>query len=67
MNIITIVKDKIVEVYAAARVIVQRYEHTVKFAKHPVSLIIKPMCNFTDEQLADFLATDQIGKQLGYN
>ncbi|MCL5433859.1 MAG: hypothetical protein M1538_02695 [Candidatus Marsarchaeota archaeon] len=67
MNIITIVKDKIVEVYAAARVIVQRYVYTVKFAKHPVSLIIKQMCNFTDEQLADFLATDQIGKQLGYN
>ena len=34
-------KNKILEVYAAARVIVQRYGHTKKFAKHIVALVIK--------------------------
>jgi hypothetical protein len=65
MNMATI-RNKLVEVRAAARVIVQRYGHTPKFAKHPVALVIKQIKGFTDEQLAEFLGTDLIGKQLGY-
>ncbi len=60
------IRNKLVEVHAAARVIVQRYGHTKKFAKHTVALVIKQIGGFTDEQLAEFLGTDQIGKQLGY-
>ena len=40
------IKDKIVEVWAAARVIVQKYGHTKKFAKHIVALVIKPQRYF---------------------
>jgi hypothetical protein len=60
------VKDKIVEVWAVARIIVQRYGHTKKFAKHIVAFAIKQERNFRDLQLAEFLGTDPIGKMLGY-
>ncbi len=35
------IKDKIVEVWAVARVVVQKYGHTKKFAKNIVALVIK--------------------------
>lgn len=60
------IKNKIIEVHAAARVIVQKFGHTKKFAKHIVSFVIKQMNGFTDEELADFLYKDPIGKLLGY-
>lgn len=65
MNLATL-KNKIIEVYAAARVIVQKYRHTKKFAKHMVAFAIKQLKQFTDEELADFLGKDPIGKLLGY-
>lgn len=58
--------DKIQEVGAVARVIVQHFGHTKKFAKHIVAFAIKQERNFRDLQLADFLGTDPIGKILGY-
>ena len=60
------IKNKIVEVWAAARVVVQRYGHTKKFAKHLVAFVIRQHENFTDEKLAEFLGRDSIGKLLGY-
>ena len=65
MNLAT-VKDKIIEVWAAARIIVQKYGHTKKFAKHIVALVIKEDRNLIDEKLAEFLEKDSIGKLLGY-
>ncbi len=59
-------KNKILEVWAAARVIVQKYGHRKKFAKHIVAFVIKQMKHFTDEELSDFLIADKIGKILGY-
>ena len=46
------IKNKIPEVYAAAHVIVQRYGHTKKFAKHIVALVIKVQKKLSDEELA---------------
>jgi IS5 family transposase len=60
------VKDKITEVWAAARVIVRRYGHTKKFAKHVVAFAIKQTEGFTDEKLAEFLGKDPVGRLLGY-
>ena len=60
------IKDKILEVWAVARVIVQGYGHTKKFAKHIVALMIKQSENFRDVKLSDFLGRDPIGKMLGY-
>ena len=60
------IKDKILEVWAVARVIVQGYGHTKKFAKHIVALMIKQSENFRDVKLSDFLGKDPIGKMLGY-
>jgi len=60
------IKDKIVEVWAAARVIVQRHGHTKKFAKHIVALVIKQCEDFKDAKLVAFLGKDPIGKMLGY-
>ena len=60
------IKYKIIEVWAAARVIVQKYGHRKKFAKHIVALAIKQEKNLRDYQLAEFLGTDPIGKRLGY-
>jgi hypothetical protein len=59
-------KNKILEVYAAARVIVQRYGHTKKFAKHIVALVIKAQKKLSDEELAEFVAVNPIGRVLGY-
>ena len=59
-------KDKIVEVWAAARIIVRRYGHTKKFAKHLVALVIRQYENFKDVKLVEFLGQDPIGKTLGY-
>ena len=59
-------KNKILEVYAAARVIVQRYGHTKKFAKHIVALVIKAQKKLSDEELAEFMAVNPIGRVLGY-
>jgi len=51
-------KNKILEVYVAARIFVQRYGHTKKFAKHIVALVIKEQENLTDEELAEFMAVN---------
>ena len=51
------IRDKIVVVWAAAWVIVHRYGHTKKFAKHVVALVIKQCENFKDLKL--FLADAQ--------
>lgn len=59
--------DKIQEVGAAARVIVQHFGHTKKFAKHIVALIVKQEQGLkTDIKLIEFLGKDPIGKTLGY-
>ena len=61
------IKNKIVEVWAAARVIVQTYGHTKKFAKHVIALVVKQEQGLkTDIKLVEFLAKDPIGKHLGY-
>jgi transposase len=61
------IKNKIVEVWAATRVIVQKYGHTRKFAKHIVALIVKQYERFrTDIKLVEFLGRNKIGKILGY-
>ena len=65
MDIIEL-KNKIVEVWAAARVIVQKYGHTKKFARHAVALVIRQCENFKDIKLVEFLGKDPIGKMLGY-
>ena len=58
---------KIPEVCAAARVIVQAYGHTKKFAKHIVALIVKQCEGIrTDIKLVEFLGKGHIGKMLGY-
>jgi len=60
------IKNKIPEVYAAAHVIVQRYWHTKKFAKHIVALVIKVQKKLSDEELAELMAVNPIGRVLGY-
>jgi len=59
-------KNKILEVYAASRVIVQRYGYMKKFAKHIVALVMKEQENLTDEELAEFMTLNPIGRLLGY-
>ena len=59
-------KNEITELLAAARVIVQKFGHTKKFAKHSVAFVIKQHENFNDMKLVRFLRRDQIGKMLGY-
>lgn len=60
-------KNKIHEVKAYARVIVQDYGHTVKFAKHLLALTIKQLQGIpTDVKLIEFLSRDPIGKDIGY-
>ena len=59
-------KNKIPEVCAAARVIVQRYGHTRKFAKHVVALVIKQLKVLTDVDLAEYVVKNGIGRMLGY-
>ena len=60
------IKNKIVVVWAAARIIVQKYGHTKKFAKHAVALVIRQCENFNDVKLVEFLRKDPIGKNIGY-
>ena len=61
------IKNKIPEVWSIARVVVQKYGHTKKFAKQIIALVIKEDKNFSDEKLAKFLGEDPIGKILGYS
>ena len=56
------IKNKIPEVCAATRVIVQHYGHTKKFAKHIVALVIKQMDGLTDVELVG----TKIGRIIGY-
>ncbi|MGC9011193.1 MAG: hypothetical protein ACP5JN_03600, partial [Candidatus Micrarchaeia archaeon] len=44
------IRNKLVGVRAAARVTVQRYGHTLKFAKQAVALVIKQIRGFTDPE-----------------
>ena len=59
-------ENKIPEVCAAARVIVQHYRHTKKFAKHVIALVVKQIKHLTDVELVEFVGTNKIGKMLGY-
>lgn len=59
-------ENKIPEVWAAARVIVQKYGHTKKFAKHIVALVIKRLKNLTDVDLSEYVSRNGIGKMMGY-
>ena len=59
-------KNEITELLAAARVIVQRFGHTKKFAKHSVAVAIKQHENFNYMKLVRFLRGDQMGKMLDY-
>ena len=60
------IKNKIPEVWAYAKVIVQRYGHTRKYAKHIAALVIKQTQHFSDRELAEFLSINNIGSMLGY-
>ncbi len=59
-------KNKIPEVCAATRVVVQEFGHTKKFAKHIVAMAIKQILHLTDKDLAEFVGSNAIGKMLGY-
>jgi Transposase DDE domain len=67
MKILENPKNKIREVHATARVVVQRYGHTKKFAKHIVAFAIKQDRNLTDKQLAEFVGTSEFGREIGYD
>jgi hypothetical protein len=58
-------ENKIPEVWAAARVIVRKYHHTKKFAKHLVALVVKQIEGLTDVELIEFVGT-KFGKIIGY-
>ncbi len=60
------IKNKIPEVWSIARVVVQKYRHTKKFAKQIIALVIKEDKNFSDEKFAKFLGEVQ-GKIIGYS
>jgi len=61
-------KYKIDKVKAYARVLVQKYGHTIKSAKHIVALAIKQLQQLpTDVKLIEFLTKDPIGKEIGYD
>lgn len=61
-------RNKIREVMAYARVLVQEYGHLKKFAKHIAAFAIKQLQQLpTDVKLIDFISTNPIGKELGYN
>jgi len=66
MNITT-VRNKIEKVNAAARVVVQQFGHTVKFAKHVAALAIKQMLHLTDSELAEYVGKSDIGRMIGYS
>ena len=59
-------KPKILAVWATAKVIVRRYGHTVKYAKHIAAFAMKQELQLTDENLSLFIGNNQIGKELGY-
>ncbi len=58
--------NKIPEVLAYARTVSKRNGHTGKYAKHIVALVVKQTVHFTDEELTEFLSTNEIGRILGY-
>ncbi len=60
-------KYKIPEVLAYARIVSKKNNHTGKYAKHIVALVIKQIMNLTDRGLTEFLSTNEIGRMLGYN
>ena len=61
-------RNKIREVMAYARVLVQEYGHLKKFAKHVAAFAIKQLRGIpTDVKLIEFLSTDPIGKEIGYD
>lgn len=60
-------KNKIVEVWKIAQVVVQQFGHTKKFAKHVVAFAIKQKEHLTDKKLAKFVGTEEIGKEIGYS
>ena len=59
-------ENKIPVVLAAARVIVQKFGHTKKFAKHVVAFVIKQIRRLTDAGLIEFLRKEKVGRILGY-
>ena len=59
-------KNKILEVLAYARVVSIRNGHTGKYAKHVVALVVKQTMHFTDNELTEFLSTNEMGRILGY-
>lgn len=59
-------KNKIIEVKAIAQVVVQKFGHLKKFAKHVVAFAIKQIKGLTDEELANFVGKEDIGKLIGY-
>ena len=58
-------ENKIPEVCATTRVIVQHYGHTRKFAKHIVALVIKQIEGLTDIELVDLVGA-KMGRIIGY-
>jgi transposase len=58
--------NKIYAVWATAKVVVQEYGHTVKYAKHVAAFAIKQELRLTDDGLSLFLGNNSIGKELGY-
>ncbi|MCL4389383.1 transposase [Candidatus Marsarchaeota archaeon] len=59
--------NKIREVLADARIIVRKYGHIGKYAKHIVALVIRQWKRLnSDKELCDFLSRDPIGRVLGY-
>jgi len=64
--IIDDLKNKILEFNATARVLVQEFGHRIKFAKYVVSEAIKKKEHYTDEKLANFVGTSEIGRLIGF-
>ena len=59
--------NKIREVLADARIIVKKYGHTIKYAKHLVALVVRQWKRLnSDKELCEFLSKDPIGRILGY-
>ena len=58
-------RNKIPAVCAAARIIVQHYGHTKKFAKHIVALVVGQIEDLTDAELVEFVGANT-GRLIGY-
>lgn len=59
--------NKIREVLADARIIVKKYGHTAKYAKHLAALVIRQWKRLnSDKELCEFLSKDPIGRILEY-